>query len=107
MSVEMNAKHIVDFALQPVGSRPNSYRAGHALPVRNHCLYANSLVTREGIENPDYVKLLLALRIVHCRYVHAVIKLLLVAKNLQQLADERGFYDHVILVEVRIGFAYS
>src|SRR6266550_3265517 len=104
MSVETDAKHIVGFALQPVGSWPNRYGTGHTLTVRDHRLHANPLVTRERIENPDNVKLLLVLRIVHGGYVHAIIELLLVAKNLQQLPNDGGFDDHVVLAEVRIRF---
>ena len=104
MSVETDAKHIVDFTLQPVGGWPNRDCTGHTLTVRDHGLHSNTLVTRERIENPDHVELLLALRIVDRRYVHAVIKLFLVAKNLQQLARDGGFGDHVALAEVRISF---
>src|SRR2546429_7506696 len=105
MSVETDAKHVVNFTLQPVGGWPNRDRTGHTLTVRDHGLHANALVTRERIENPDHVELLLALRIVHSRYVHAVIKLFLVAKNLQQLANDEGFGDHVVLAEVCNSFA--
>src|SRR5437868_14170064 len=84
MSVKTDAKHVVDFTLQPVGGWPNWDRTRRTLAVGDHGLDSNALITLERIKNPDHVKLLLALRIVHRRYVHAVIELLLVAKNLQK-----------------------
>src|SRR3982074_1652187 len=63
MSVELDAKHVEDFALQPVRRRPYGDRAGNGISVGNLYLHSDSFVASERIEHPDHVELFLALGI--------------------------------------------
>src|SRR5208282_5822027 len=49
MSIKLDAKHVVDFALQPVGGWPNGHRARQALAVQNLRCHTNALIARKGI----------------------------------------------------------
>src|SRR5205814_10523252 len=78
MSLEADAKHVVNFTLQPVGSRPDRNCAGHRFAIGEHRLHANALVISEGRENPDHIKLISATGTMYRCDVHAVIEQLLV-----------------------------
>src|SRR4029077_14778411 len=60
MSVEVDAEHVVHFALQPVRCGPVGYYAGRAGAVRDHRLYSYAHIALEGIQNPNQIELLLA-----------------------------------------------
>src|SRR5579872_1793525 len=104
MPVEANAKHVENLALQPIRRCPDRDRAGYILAVPYHRFHANSLVSRERIQNPDQIELFFPVGIVHRGDIHAVIKLLPVAQNLQDLRNNRRFDHHVILAQVSICF---
>src|SRR6202035_5357134 len=105
MPVKADAKHVKDFTLEPVGGCPDRNRTGNAFAVGDHNFHANTFVPRERIQNPDYVELFFALWIVDCGDVYAVIELLPVPKNLQQLENNGGFYDQIVLAQVAARFA--
>src|SRR5439155_2346057 len=88
MTIEADTEHVVHFALQPVCRRPDLDRAGHDFAVGDQRLHPNPLVTSKGVQNPDHIELLLALRIMQGRYVYAIIEFLLIAQNVQDLWDE-------------------
>src|SRR6266851_3470140 len=100
MSVELDAKHVVDFAFQPVRGGPYGYRAGNAVSISDLHFYPNSFVASERIEHPDHVEWLLALGIVRRGDVHAVVKLFLISQNLEDFRNQRSIHDHVVLTEV-------
>src|SRR5258708_40099221 len=88
MSIKLDTEHIVDFALQPVGSRPDGDGTGDAFAIPNLRFDANALVARERIKYPQDVELVFALGIVDRGNVHAKIKLLFVTQNLENFRDE-------------------
>src|SRR5712692_8193560 len=100
MSVELDAKHVEDFALQPVRRGPQGYRAGNVFSISDLDLHSDAFVARKRIEHPDYVKLLLALGIVRRGDVHAVVKLFVVTQNLENFRNQRAVDHHVVLAEV-------
>ena len=60
---------------------------GNVFAVGDLGLDPHALVAREGIENPDDIELLLALGIVDGGDVHAVVELLFVAQDLQEISE--------------------
>src|ERR1700723_716276 len=52
MAVKLDAEHIVNFALQPVGPRPDGNGTWNALAVPYLCCHTNALVTCVGVQNP-------------------------------------------------------
>src|ERR1700685_1894031 len=105
MPIEANPKHVEDFTFQPVRGRPYRDCARDAFAVRDQDFHANAFVPWKRIENPEDIKLFFPLGIVHGGNVHAVIKLLSVAKDLQHLGNNRRFHHHIVLAEVGICFA--
>src|SRR6266446_5256819 len=100
MSVELDAEHVEDFALQPVGRSPERNGTWQALVLGYERLHADALVARKRIEHPDHVELFLALGIMHGGDVDAVIELLPVAEDLENLGYQRAVDHHVILAEI-------
>src|ERR1700732_664758 len=103
MSVELDAKHVVDFALQPVRGGPYGYGTGNAVSISDLYLHPDSFVASERIKHPDHVELLLALGIVRCGDIHAIVKLFLITQDLEDLWNQRAIHDHVVLSKVRQG----
>src|SRR6202142_1627078 len=87
MAVELDAEHVVDFALQPVRGRPdgNGRRQGSA--VGDLRFYADALVALERIKNPDDFELLFSCGIVRRGDVEAIVELLFVAEKAQEGRD--------------------
>src|ERR1700722_9998646 len=104
MSFETNAEHVEYLALQPVGRRPDRNGARYRLGLGIGGFDANTFVVRKGIEDPDHFKWLLPVRIMHGGDVHAIIKFLLIAQDLQQLWNHRRIGDDVFLYELGSGF---
>src|SRR5208283_1409520 len=103
VSIEFDAEHIEDLALQPVGGRPDGNRTRQALAVEDLRFHANAFVARERIKNPDNVELFFTLGIMHGGDVDAIIELLFVAKDLKNLRNQRAVDDHVVLAEIGQG----
>src|ERR1017187_8213317 len=59
MSIKLNAEHVVDFALQPVGGRPDGNGTREAFALQNVRCHTNPLVTRQGMNPPNHTDLLL------------------------------------------------
>src|SRR5579864_2578606 len=100
MSVELNPKHVENFTLQPVGGRPQRNRARQALAIYNQRLHPNAFVARKRVQHPYHVELLFALGIMHRCDVHAVVELLPVPQNMQNLRNQRAINHHVVLAEI-------
>src|ERR1700691_809143 len=97
MSVKLDAEHVEDFALQPVGSRPDGNGTRQARPIHDLSLHADALVARERIKHPDDLELPFARGVVHGGNVDAVIELLFVAEDLENLRNQRTIDHHVVL----------
>src|ERR1039458_7591387 len=97
MSIKLNAEHVVDFALQPVGGRPDGNGTREAFAIQNLRRHTNALVAREGIKHPHHIELLLSLWVMHRRDVNAVIELLFIAENLENLGNQGTIDHHVVL----------
>src|ERR1022692_1996188 len=95
MSIKLNAEHVVDFALQPVGGRPDGNGTREAFAIQNLRGHTNALVAREGIEHPHHIELLLSLWVMHRGDVNAVIEILQVLRNEEQF-DYCGDVNAVI-----------
>src|SRR5215472_3579525 len=103
MAVELNAEHVVGFALQPVSRRPEGNNRGDVLAVGDPRFDAYSLIFGEGIKNPDDVELFFALGIMDRRYVDAVVELVSIPEQLQEGGDERAVDLKIVLTQVGPG----
>src|SRR5258708_7594999 len=97
MSVEINAKHIKDFAFKPVGGGPDGDAGCDALGLRDLRFYAYTLVAGKRVKHPDHVKLLFALGVMYRCNVDAIIELLVVAEYLKNLWNKRLIDHHEVL----------
>ena len=79
MAIEGDAEHVIDFALQPVGGWPDLDRGADVLAVLDLRFHPHALVVLERVQDVHDVELRLALGIVNCGDVHAVIEELVVA----------------------------
>src|ERR1039457_4399310 len=100
MAVELDAEHVEDFPLQPVGGCPDGNGAGKALAIGDLRFHTDAFIARERVQHPEHVELLLALGIVHCGDVHAVVELLFVAQNLEDFRNQGAIDHHVVLAEI-------
>src|ERR1035438_4573760 len=101
MPVELDPEHVEYFALQPVGRRPNRHGTGERFAVGDSRGDADAFIPRERVQHPDHVELLLPLGIMHRGNVHAVVELLFIAQNLQNLGNQRPIHHHIVLPEIR------
>src|SRR6185369_3677125 len=102
-----DSKHVVDFALQPVRRRPDADRTSHTLPICDQRLYPNTLVALVRIKDPDKIKLLFPFWIVNSSDVHAVVKIVFVAQNDQDIGNNRRTQDKVVLSQIGACFTDS
>src|ERR1700722_15549083 len=100
MPVKLDAEHIENLALQPVGARPDSDRTGNALAIGNLRLHPNAFISCKRIEYPNKIELFFALRVMNCCNIHAEIELLVVSEDLQNLRNQSSIYEHVVLPKV-------
>src|SRR5580658_4893854 len=103
MSVKLDPEHVVDFALQPVRSRPDWNRTGQGRAIQDLRLHPNALVARMRIKYPHHIELLLARWVMDGSDVHAIIKLLFIAQDLKNLRNQRAIDHHVILSGISQG----
>src|SRR5208282_895137 len=102
MSVELNSEHVINFALQPVGGRPDRDARRDGSAVGDLRLHAYPLIARERIEYPYDVELLLAFRIMRCGNIDTVIELLFVAQQAQDVGDQRAVDGKVVLAQISL-----
>src|SRR5450755_816817 len=100
MPVELDPEHVEYFALKPVGGRPNRHGAGERFAVGDSRGDADAFIPRERVQHPDHIELLLPLGIMHRGNVYAVVELLFVAQNLQNLGNQRAIDHHIVLPEI-------
>ena len=100
MSFEANAEHVIHFALQPVRRRPNGNRTWQRLAIGNQRLHPNAFVPRKRVENPDRIKRLFPLGIMHRGDVHAVIELFLITQHLKKFRNETPIDDKIVLPQI-------
>ena len=70
---------------------------GYRSAVGDLRFYADALVALERIENPEDFELLFARRIMRRRDVDAVVELLFVAQQAQEVGDERAIDGEIVL----------
>src|ERR1039458_6203693 len=103
MSVELNSEHVINFALQPVGGRPDRDARRDGSAVGDLRLHAYPLIARERIEYPYDVELLFALRIMRCGDIDTVVELLFVAQQAQDVGDQGAVGGKVVRAEISEG----
>src|SRR2546425_478879 len=79
MTLEMNAKHVKSFTLEPIRHAPDSRDAGHRLVLPGMNFQAQAFIFHKGVEVQNNVEAFFALRPVHRGEVGQHVKLLLVA----------------------------
>src|ERR1700693_352306 len=102
MAVELDAKHVVNFALQPVRGCPNGDARRDRSAVGDLRFHAHALVARKGIEDPHDIELLFALQIMHCGDIDAVVKLFFVAQQTQNVWDQRAVNGKIVLSQISL-----
>src|SRR6266481_1626049 len=102
MALELDPKHVVNFALQPVSGCPNGDARRDRSAVGDLRFYANPLIARKRIEDPHDVELLFALRIMHSRDIDAVVELLFVAQEAQNVGDQRAVNGKIVLSQISL-----
>src|SRR5579859_3541296 len=102
MAIECDPEHVIDFALQPIGGGPDGDAGWNRRAVGNLRLDAHPLVAWERIEDPDDIELLFALRIMHRGDVDAVVELLFVAQQTENVGNQRAVNAKVILSKISL-----
>src|SRR5580658_185274 len=100
MAVELDAEHVEDFALQPVGGRPDGDGTGDGFAVRDLRFHADAFVARERVQHPDHVELLVALGVMHGGDIDAVVETFFIAQYLQDFGNHRAIDHHIVLPEI-------
>src|SRR5260370_7716305 len=102
MAVQLDAKHVVNFALQPVSGCPNGDARRDRSTVGDLRSHPHALVARKGIEDPHDIELLFALQIMHCGDIDAVVKLFFVAQQTQNVWDQRAVNGKIVLSQISL-----
>src|SRR5215472_13883906 len=95
-----NPEHVEDFALQPVGSRPDAYRARDLLAVGGMHFYAQAFILLKRIKVEQDVETFLALWPILSGQIRKEIELFLVAQMLRDFRQTRAFDDEDCLFAV-------
>src|ERR1700730_11587495 len=102
MAVELDAKHVVNFPLQPVRGCPNGDARRDRSAVGDLRFHPHALVARKGIEDPHDIELLFTLQIMHGGDIDAVVKLFFVAQQTQNVWDQRAVNGKIVLSQIRL-----
>ena len=105
MAGKVDAEHVVHFALQPVGRRPDAHHARRGFALAHLRLDPQPLLLGERIEVQHHVKALLALGPIHRRQIGQQVELLFVPRVLRDLQQLIGRHHQDGLLAVRPGLA--